>query len=175
MKIFQMTGLSGAGKTTIAQNVCKELKSRGYPIEILDGDFFRNNICKDLGFSKADRLENIRRMGFVASLLSKNGVMVIIAAINPYEEGRKELAEKYQAKTIFVDCDIQTLRKRDTKGLYKKAFLPDTHPEKIHDLSGVNDTFEIPENPDLVLDTSNDKLEESLEKIMEFILKNQNP
>lgn len=172
MNIFQMTGLSGAGKTTIAQNVKAKLIEKGYAIEILDGDVFRKNICPDLGFSKKDRNENIRRMAFVANLLAQNKVIVIISAINPYNEIRQELTKIYQAKTIFVECDIQTLQKRDTKGLYKRAFLPKKHPESIHNLTGINDTFEIPISPDLVVNTASESIEESTSKVVDFILKN---
>lgn len=170
MNIFQMTGLSGAGKTTIAQNVKAKLIEKGYAIEILDGDIFRKNLCSDLGFSKKDRNENIRRMGFVANLLAQNKVIAIISAINPYDEIRQELTQKYQAKLIYVKCDMATLRKRDTKGLYERAFLPENHPDKLRNLTGVNDTFEIPENPDLVLNTSEETLEDSLKKVLDFIL-----
>lgn len=172
MNIFQMTGLSGAGKSTIALNVKAKLIEKGFAIEILDGDVFRKNLCSDLGFSKKDRNENIRRMGFVANLLAQNKVIVIISAINPYEEIRQELAQKYQAKTIFVECDIQTLQQRDTKGLYKRAFLPKNHPDCIHNLTGINDTFEMPISPDLVVNTASESIEESTSKVVDFILNN---
>lgn len=171
MKIFQMMGLSGAGKSTIAYEVKSKLEKKGLLIEVLDGDVFRKNLCSDLGFSQQDRFENIRRMGYVASLLAKNNIIVLISAINPYEKIRKELIEKYQAKTVLIDCDIKILSKRDTKGLYKRAFLPQNHPDHLPNLTGINDVFEMPLRPDLVLNTSLENLEESSEKLVTYILK----
>lgn len=170
MVLLQMTGLSGAGKTTISSHVKEHLQQIGYKVELIDGDIFRKNICKDLGFSKKDRCENIRRMGFVADILTRNNIIVIIAAINPYEEIRQELQDNYGAKTIWVNCEIETLKQRDTKGLYRRAFLPENHPEKINNLTGVNDVFEIPQNADLVLDTAHETVAQSVQKVINFIL-----
>lgn len=172
MPLFQMTGLSGSGKSSIANLVKERISSMNLKVEVVDGDEFRKTLCADLGFSKEDRIENIKRLGFVANLLSRNEIITIIAAINPYNIARNELKMRYKAKLIYVKCDMETLRKRDTKGLYERAFLPETHPDKIHNLTGVNDTFDIPENPDFVIDTSVENLEDSLEKILGFILKN---
>ena len=172
MPLFQMTGLSGAGKSSIANLLKERLLAMNLKVEIIDGDEFRKILCADLGFSKEDRIENIKRLGFVANLLARNEIITIIAAINPYNVARSELKLRYDAKLIYVKCDVETLRKRDTKGLYERAFLPENHPDKIHNLTGVNDTFEIPENPDLVIDTSEENLEESLEKVLNFILQN---
>jgi adenylylsulfate kinase len=172
MPLFQMTGLSGAGKSSITNLLKYRLLAMNLKVEIIDGDEFRKTLCADLGFSKEDRIENIKRLGFVANLLSRNEIITIIAAINPYNIARNELKELYNAKLIYVKCDVETLRKRDTKGLYERAFLSENHPDKIHNLTGVNDTFEIPENPDLVIDTSEENLEDSLEKVLDFILQN---
>lgn len=125
-----------------------------------------------MGFSREDRIENIKRLGFVANLLAKNGIITVIAAINPYNIARNELQNKYGAKLIYINCDVETLRKRDTKGLYKKAFLPENHPDKIYNLTGMNDTFEVPKNPDLVIATSTEALEISVQKTLDFILRN---
>ena len=173
MPLFQMTGLSGAGKSSIANLLKDRLLSMNLKIEIIDGDEFRKTLCADLGFSKDDRIENIKRLGFVANLLSRNEVITIIAAINPYDVARNDLKTLYNAHLIYVKCDVETLRKRDTKGLYERAFLPENHPDKIHNLTGVNDTFEIPENPDFLIDTSEENLEDSLEKVLNFILQNR--
>ena len=173
MPLFQMTGLSGAGKSSIANLLKSKLLAMNLKVEIIDRDEFRKTLCADLGFSKEDRIENIKRLGFVANLLSRNKIITIIAAINPYNVARNDLKSLYDAKLIYVKCDVETLRKRDTKGLYQRAFLPENHPDKIHNLTGVNDTFEIPENPDLVIDTSEESLEESLEKVLGFISQNR--
>ena len=172
MPLFQMTGLSGAGKSTISNLLKYKLLDLNLNVEIIDGDEFRKTLCSDLGFSREDRIENIKRLGFVANLLAKNGIITIIAAINPYNIARNELHRKYNAKLIYINCDVETLRKRDTKGLYKRAFLPENHPDKIYNLTGINDTFEIPENPDLVIDTSKETLDESVQKTLDFILIN---
>jgi adenylylsulfate kinase len=174
MPLFQMTGLSGAGKSSIANLLKDRLLDINLKAEIIDGDEFRKTLCADLGFSKADRIENIKRLGFVANILSRNEIITIIAAINPYNVARNELKALYDAKLIYVKCDVETLRKRDTKGLYERAFLPENHPDKIRNLTGVNDTFETPETPDLVIDTSEENLEDSLEKVFNFILQNNN-
>jgi adenylylsulfate kinase len=153
--IIQLCGLSGAGKTTIATNVQRKAAIDGIPVEILDGDHYRNMLCRDLGFSKEDRCENIRRLGFVASRLAAYGVVCIISAINPYEAVRNELAAvSRHVITVYVDCPLKELIKRDTKGLYKRALLPDGHPDKLYNLSGVNDPFEAPLAPELHLRTN---------------------
>lgn len=170
MPIFQLTGLSGAGKSTISLEVAKKLSLLGHKVEILDGDETRKTICKDLGFSKEDRLENIERLGFIGNLLSKHGIIVLIAAINPYESARQSLTKNYRAKTIWIKCDIETLKKRDTKGLYKRAMLTDNSPNKIHNLTGISDTFETPLSFDLMVDTAQETIEESVESVTKFVL-----
>lgn len=173
MIFIQLTGLSGAGKTTLSYNAKRELEKRGFKVEVIDGDEYRANLCKDLGFSKKDREENIRRLGFVGKTLSRNGVIVLLSAINPYEEIRRELKEKSPfVKTVWIDCGIETLKERDTKGLYKRAFLPADHPEKLNNLTGVNDPFEIPDDADLIIKTDSETVESSTEKLLNFILEN---
>ena len=153
--IIQLCGLSGAGKTTISAHLQSKAAIHGIPVEIIDGDDYRRMLCRDLGFSKEDRCENIRRLGFVASRLAAYGVISIICAINPYDAIRKELKRLYQqVMTVYVDCPLEDLIVRDTKGLYKRAFLPDNHPDKLHNLTGVNDPFEAPAAPDLHLQTN---------------------
>lgn len=169
MPIFQLTGLSGAGKTTLANAVVRLLHEKNIAAEIIDGDVYRKTICKDLGFSKADRLENIRRLGTAASVFSKDGKVVIIAAISPYQEARTELEEKYNTKTVFIKCSLEILHQRDTKGLYRKAALPDEHPDKVKLLTGVSDAYEEPVLPHLVIDTGNETLEISQQKLFNFI------
>ncbi|MGZ3862921.1 MAG: adenylyl-sulfate kinase [Bacteroidia bacterium] len=168
--IIQFCGLSGAGKTTLAQLAKKQLKALNIPVEIIDGDEYRTFICKDLGFSRKDRIENIRRLAFIAYTFSRHDIVAIICAINPYEEAREEVREKYpDVKTVFINCHLDELIKRDTKGLYKKALLPDGHSEKLKNLTGVNDPFEIPKNADLVIDTDKGSVEESVKKLVDFI------
>lgn len=169
--IIQFCGLSGAGKSTLACAVEADLISNGIEVEILDGDAYRSTLCSDLGFSKKERMENMRRMAFVAHQLSKHGVVSVICAINPYEQMRNEIAGTYSnVKTIFIDCALETLMMRDTKGLYRKALLPDDHPDKIRNLTGVNDPFERPDNPDLYINTGTETVETAVKKITSFIM-----
>lgn len=172
MLLIQLTGLSGSGKTTIANGVKKLLEKKKYRVEIIDGDIYRKKLCPDLGFSKEDRNENIRRLGFVANLLATNDVITILAVINPYEESRRQLKE-YGAhvNTVWINCPIETLIERDTKQLYKKAMLPDDHPEKIKNLTGINDPYEIPEKADLVINTHMESQDKSVDTLLDFILK----
>ncbi|WP_184546357.1 adenylyl-sulfate kinase [Mucilaginibacter sp. FT3.2] len=174
--ILLFCGLSGAGKTTLAKKVAAELIELGIRAEIIDGDEYRNEICRDLGFSKADRYENIRRLGFVASRFSAHGVVTIVSAINPYEEMRRELVEKYEhVNIVHIDCPVKQLISRDTKGLYKKAFLPDGHPDKLTNLTGINAQFDVPYAPDLYINTSENTVQESAASLLYFILNNLHP
>jgi adenylylsulfate kinase len=168
--IIQLTGLSGAGKTTLAEGVKPLLEKHSLKLEIIDGDVYRKTLCKDLGFSKEDRIENIRRLGQAAWSYKDQADIIMIAAINPFEAIRNELKEKYNTKTVWIKCSIPVLVERDTKGLYKRALLHDDHPDKIFNLTGVNDTYEIPGSPDLIIDTSIESAAESVLKFYEFLL-----
>jgi adenylyl-sulfate kinase len=168
--IIQLTGLSGAGKTTLAKGVKSLLEKHSLKIEIIDGDAYRKTLCKDLGFSKDDRMENIRRLGKVAYSFKKLADIIIIAAINPFSAIRNELKEKYGTKTVWIKCDMPVLIKRDTKHLYRRALLPGDHPDKIFNLTGVNDIYEIPAEPDLIIDTSRETTGQSVHKFYEFLL-----
>lgn len=169
--IIQLCGLSGTGKSTLARAVETTLARQGWSVEIIDGDEYRKTLCQGLGFSEKDRMENVRRMAFVAAQLSKHGVIVLICAINPYEKIREEIREQYlQVKTVHIDCSIQTLRQRDTKGLYLRAFLPDDHPEKISNLTGINDPFDIPVDPDLYINTDIYSVSDCHIMLVKFIL-----
>ncbi|HET9120662.1 MAG TPA: adenylyl-sulfate kinase [Solirubrobacterales bacterium] len=147
------TGLSGSGKTTISKIVEEQLRDRGSRIEILDGDVVRENLSKGLGFSKEDRDTNIRRIAFVADLLSRNGVPVITAAISPYRELRDEARELMGDRFIevYVKASVEVCAERDVKGLYEKAFKGE-----IKEFTGVSDPYEPPLNPELTLDTEHD-------------------
>jgi adenylylsulfate kinase len=169
--LLQMTGLSGAGKTTIAQAAQKRLTDMGYKVELIDGDAYRQHLCRDLGFSKADRLENIHRLGFVGLTLAKHGVITLLAAINPYEEARQRLQQKSPlVKTVFVNCPLSITTERDTKGLYRKALLPKEHPDHIGHFTGISDPFESPVQADLTLYTDTQTIEESASSLVAFVL-----
>jgi adenylyl-sulfate kinase len=160
------TGLSGAGKTTISQLVETELRERGSRVEVLDGDIVRENLSKGLGFSKEDRDTNIRRIAFVADLLSRNGVPVITAAISPYREIRDEARELMGDRFIevFVKASVEVCAERDVKGLYEKAFKGE-----IKEFTGVSDPYEPPLNPELTLDTEHQSPEDSAGKILSLL------
>ena len=164
------TGLSGAGKTTISEIVEKELRDRGSRVEVLDGDVVRENLSKGLGFSKEDRDTNIRRIAFVADLLSRNGVPVITAAISPYREIRDEARELMGDRFIevFVKASVEICAERDVKGLYEKAFKGE-----IKEFTGVSDPYEPPLNPEIVLDTEHDSAEEDAAKIVTLLEERQ--
>jgi adenylylsulfate kinase len=166
-----MTGMSGAGKTTISRAAAKKLQAQGYKVELIDGDEYRKNVTKGLGFSREDRLENIHRLGFIGKVLSRNGVIAILAAINPYEEARQDLAGM-GAKTVYIECGLEELKRRDPKGLYERALLPEGHPDKIENFTGISDPYQAPDNPDLQINTEEQEIEESVDKLIKFILDN---
>jgi adenylylsulfate kinase len=160
------TGLSGSGKTTISKLVVKELEARGSAIEVLDGDVVRQNLSKGLGFSKEDRDTNIRRVAFVADLLSRNGVPVITAAISPYREIRDEARGHMDGRFIeaYVKASVEECERRDVKGLYAKA-----RAGEIKEFTGVSDPYEPPESPELVLETEAQTPEESAGQIIAYL------
>ncbi|RWU07803.1 adenylyl-sulfate kinase [Pedobacter chitinilyticus] len=168
--IFQFCGLSGAGKTTLANALSDELQAKGYRVKVIDGDVYRQTLCKDLGFSRADRIENVSRLGIYAASLREEFDFIFIAVINPYEEGREVVRRSCCAKLVWIKCEIEILINRDTKGLYHKALLPDGHPDKIYNLTGLNDVFEIPVAADLVIDTDLLSIEDSLLTAIDFIV-----
>ena len=169
--IIQFCGLSGAGKTTLATRVKVLLAEQGLKSEVIDGDVYRKKLCADLDFSKAGRNENIRRLAFVADVLAKHDVIPIICAINPYEAVRQEIQTAYtHVKTVYISCSMDTLMLRDTKQLYRKAMLPQGHPDKITNLTGVNDPFEVPAHPHLIINTDTEPEEASAQKLLAFIL-----
>ena len=157
------TGLSGAGKTTISEIVSNELHERGSKLEILDGDIVRENLSKGLGFSKEDRDTNIRRIAFVADLLSRNGVPVITAAISPYRAIRDEARELMGERFIeaYVSASVEVCAERDVKGLYEKAFSGE-----IKEFTGVSDPYEEPASPQLVIHTEEESPEESARRVI---------
>ena len=168
--IIQFCGLSGSGKTTLARNAKDCFNAKKVNIEVIDGDEYRKFLCSDLGFTKKDRNTNIRRLAFVASRLAEYNVMPIICAINPYEEVRNEVTITYpDVRTVYIKCSIEELIRRDTKGLYARALLPEGDVQRVNNLSGVNDPFEIPSNPDLIIETDRETISESSQKLIRYI------
>ncbi|SRR5581483_8242624 len=160
------TGLSGSGKTTITNLLVKELLARGSKLEVLDGDVVRENLSKGLGFSKEDRDTNIRRIAFVANLLSRNGVPVITAAISPYrairDEARQMMGDRFIE--VYVKASVETCEKRDVKGLYAKA-----RAGEIKEFTGISDPYEPPLNPEITVDTESQTPEESAQQILAYL------
>jgi len=160
--VIWFTGMSGAGKTTIAHRLEPILKERGCKVEQLDGDVVRTHLSKGLGFSKEDRDENIRRIGFVAHLLQRNGVAVICSAISPYREIRDEnRALIGDFIEVFASCPLEVLEERDVKGLYAKA-----RAGEVKNFTGVSDPYEEPLKPEVIVETSQESVEESANKII---------
>jgi adenylylsulfate kinase len=158
------TGLSGAGKTTISEIVEKELRARFGQVEVLDGDIVRTNLSKGLGFSREDRDTNILRIGFVADLLTRNGVGVIVSAISPFKEARDQVRRNIGEDFIevFVDAPLEVCAERDVKGLYKKAFAGE-----IPQFTGVSDPYEPPAAPELHIKTSEEEPNESARRVID--------
>lgn len=156
------TGLSGAGKSTIANLLVDRLEGMGRRVELLDGDEIRKNLSSGLGFSKADRDANIRRIGFVAKLLSRNGVIAITAAISPYRETRDEARREIRHFVeVFVDCPLDICEQRDVKGLYARA-----RSGEIQQFTGISDPYEPPSNAEVTVHTDRESPEQSVEKIL---------
>ena len=159
-----LTGLSGAGKTTIANRLEPELRARGkVKVEVMDGDVIRTNLSKGLGFSKEDRDTNIRRIGFVSNLLTRNGVTTVVAAISPYRDVRDEVRHSIgEFVEVYVSCPLEVLIKRDAKGLYVKALKGE-----ITNFTGVSDPYEEPLHPEVTLHTDEEAVDESVGKIIQ--------
>lgn len=156
------TGLSGAGKTTLARLIEAQLKARGHRVEVLDGDIIRTNLSKGLGFSKEDRDTNIRRIGFVCNLLARNEVVAITATISPYREVRDEVRRLIgNFVEVYVKCPIEVLSERDVKGLYKKALAGE-----IKNFTGIDDPYEEPRAPEVMLETDRETPEQSAGRII---------
>ena len=164
MKGFTLwfTGLSGSGKSTLARRVEETLLERGVNVEVLDGDEVRQNLSKGLGFSKEDRDTNIRRIGYVAKLLSRNGAVAITAAISPYKAIRDEVREQHDRFVeVYCTASIEALKERDVKGLYKKALAGE-----IENFTGISDPYEEPDDPEIVCQSDKETVDESHDKII---------
>ncbi len=160
------TGLSGAGKTTICRAVATELLAHGLQVEVIDGDVIRNYLCKDLGFSKEDRDENIRRIAFVAQLLTRNGAIVLVSAISPYRAGREQARQTIgNFLEVYVSTPLAVCEMRDTKDLYQKA-----RAGKIHGFTGIDDPYEPPIKPEIVCATDHESPRESSAKVVSSVL-----
>lgn len=156
-----LTGLSGAGKSTLAERLMARLREQGAKVELLDGDIVRTHLSRGLGFSREDRDTNIRRIGFVAELLSRNGIIAVVAAISPYRDARDEVKRKIaRFVEVHVDCPIEVLTLRDTKGLYKRALAGE-----IGNFTGISDPYEPPLDPSVVVHSDRESIEEGVEKI----------
>ncbi|MFD1602761.1 adenylyl-sulfate kinase [Flavobacterium artemisiae] len=172
MILIQFTGLSGSGKTTLAENVSAMLLENGYQVKIVDGDVYRKTVCKDLGFSKEDRYENVRRLFNISRDFVASNYIVLMSVINPFEDLRNEIAQSEFVKTVFLDCHIDALINRDPKGLYQKALLPDHDVNKIKNFTGISDVYEVPSNADLILKTDSEPVSDSTQKLYQFIIDN---
>lgn len=163
--VLWMTGLSGAGKTTIALILVEELKRRGLRVERLDGDVVRESLTRDLGFSKEDRDKNIERVSFVAKLLSRNGVGCVCSFISPYQAVRDQVrAETTNFIEVFVDAPLEVVKERDVKGLYEKAIAGE-----IPNFTGISDPFEAPEKPEIHVRTDQQTPEESAQVMLDYL------
>ena len=168
--VLWFTGLSGAGKSTLSERLTHEFKLRGYNVELLDGDEVRTHLSKGLGFSREDRDTNVRRIGWVARVLARNGVIAVTAAISPYASIRNEIRADVEAegKAAFVEvyacAPIEALVERDVKGLYKKALAGE-----IQNFTGVSDPYEEPLNPEVRVQTSVDSVETSAKQIIDYL------
>jgi adenylyl-sulfate kinase len=168
--VLWLTGLSGAGKTTIANLLSGEFSRRELPVEVLDGDRIRRNLSQGLGFSRQDRRTNIRRIAFVSNLLSRHGVNVIVAAISPYRSMRNEARafhDRGHFVEVFVDCPMRVLIERDVKGLYKKALSGE-----IENFTGISDPYESLMDPDIVIQTDTCTPETGVARIVQWLDQN---
>jgi adenylylsulfate kinase len=156
------TGLSGSGKSTISERVVLKLQKMGLPVEILDGDIVRTHLSKGLGFSREDRDENIKRVGFICQLLTRNGVPNIASVISPYRAARDYNRQKIKNFVeVYVACPVEVCAQRDVKGLYQKAMAGE-----IKHFTGVDDPYEEPLNPEIICHTDKESIEESVEKVV---------
>jgi adenylylsulfate kinase len=159
------TGLPCCGKTTLADRVAVALQQKGHLVERLDGDIVRQGLTSDLGFSKHDRDENIRRVTFVAQMLTRNGIVVLATFVSPYQEQRTNAREKIgKFVEVYVRCPVDLCMKRDVKGMYRKA-----REGKIKGFTGVDDPYEEPAHPELIVDTDKETVEESVSKVLSIL------
>jgi adenylyl-sulfate kinase len=167
--VLWLTGLSGAGKSTIANSLAPRLLVRGHRVDVLDGDEVRTNLCQGLGFSREDRDTNIARIGYVAGKLAKHGVAVVVAAISPYREARDKVrASVANFVEVHVAAPVETCAQRDVKGLYARALAGE-----IANFTGVSDPYEPPVEPEILLHTEREQVEESVRRVLEWLERNR--
>ena len=167
--VIWFTGLSGAGKSTLSAPVAERLRQAGLRVEVLDGDEVRTHLSKGLGYTKEDRDTNVRRIGFVAELLAKHGVIAVTAAISPYRAVRDEVRQKVERHgaafvEVHVSCPIEVLAERDVKGLYRRALAGE-----IPHFTGVSDPYEPPLSPDVVVESHRESVEDGIEKVLRAV------
>jgi len=161
------TGLPCCGKTTIADTVAKLLEKRGYKVQRLDGDIVRKDLTKDLGFSKEDRDENIRRVSHLAKNLTISGLIVLATFVSPYKARREKTRQEIENFVeIYVKCPVEVCKKRDVKGMYKKALAGE-----IKNFTGVDDPYEEPDNPELIIYSDKETVDESVQKTIKTLEK----
>lgn len=164
-----LTGMSGAGKSTISEALMSRFRAGNAKVELLDGDIVRTNLSQGLGFSREDRDTNIRRIGFVSELLTRNGVIVVVAAISPYRSTREEVKARIpRFVEVYVECPVEVLASRDVKGLYKKALAGE-----VANFTGITDPYEPPEHPDVVVRSDKESVEESVAKVWDELQRRQ--
>ncbi|MEB2793342.1 MAG: adenylyl-sulfate kinase [Caldisphaeraceae archaeon] len=166
--VIWLTGLPGSGKTTLGKMLRDKLKEEGYRSEIIDGDWFRKYIDDQAGFTREERIKHLVRVSYIAKLLARNGIITICSFVSPYEEARKTvksiIEEDASFYLVYLKCPVEECIKRDPKGLYKKALKG-----YIKNFTGIDDVYEEPSNPDLVLDTSKRSLQENFEALYHFV------
>ncbi len=165
--VVWLTGLSGSGKTTIGRVLQQLLRDKGYKVELLDGDEVRRNLSPELGFSKQDREIHAKRVVYISKLLARNGVIVIVSLISPYRSFRAYAREELKDFVeVYVKCSIDTCIKRDPKGLYKKALNGE-----IADMTGIQDPYEEPLNPEVIVDTDRQSIDECVNIVINTLLR----
>ncbi|TLY06321.1 MAG: adenylyl-sulfate kinase [Thaumarchaeota archaeon] len=172
--VIWLTGLSASGKTTIALQLATKLRQHDFKVELLDGDAIRNELSADLGFSRQDRREQIRRVVYLCKLLSKNGITCIVSVISPYMDlrnlAREEIRKVSPFIEVFVKCSLESCIKRDPKGLYKKALSGE-----ISNFTGLQDPYEEPLSPDVMVNTDSETVEECVDKIISAVKIREEP
>jgi adenylylsulfate kinase len=167
--VIWLTGLPGSGKTTIAKALYPKLKESGFKVELLDGDVVRKELSPELGFTKQDREIHARRVVYLSKLLSRNGIISIVCLISPYREFRRYARSETNTNNnfyeVYVKCSLETCVRRDPKGLYKKALSGE-----IKDLTGLQDPYEEPKNPEIIVDTERQTVEEDVNMILDRVL-----